>query len=224
MSSFFEKLKKGMGSNLQSSSHYENDSIKDDPSSVEEPSLEKEVIMEEEIKNDLKNESEKEIPEESKTKEKQASKKKREQKLKIKTKTEKTNKETKEEKEEVNSDRKNFALKNLGGQEGQLAIDVYQTEKEIIVQSTIAGVKPNDIDISIQIDGILIKGSRKQPFENEEKNYFYQECYWGPFSRQVVLPNEIDLNRAIAEMKEGILTIKIPKIEKEQKKKIEIRG
>ncbi len=103
--------------------------------------------------------------------------------------------------------------------EGQLAIDVFQTENDLIIQSAIAGVKPESLDISMEKDIIIIKGIRKKSFE-ENGDYFAQECFWGPFSREVILPAEVDPNRAKAEMKEGILTIKIPKILREKKRRI----
>lgn len=108
--------------------------------------------------------------------------------------------------------------------EGQLAIDVYQTENDLVIQSAIAGVKPENLDISIEGDQVLIKGSREKPPGEEERNYFYQECYWGPFSRQIILPEEVDPSRAEAEIKEGILTIRIPKIERKKKRKILVKG
>lgn len=107
--------------------------------------------------------------------------------------------------------------------EGQLAIDIYQTEKELVIQSAIAGIKLKDLDISIEKDKLTIKGKREKPIENEKINYFYQECYWGPFSREIILPVEIDPSRAEASFKEGILTIRMPKIEREKKKKIEVK-
>lgn len=106
--------------------------------------------------------------------------------------------------------------------EGQLAVDVYQTESDLVIQSAIAGVKPEDLDISLERDIIIIKGNRQKPFE-ENGDYFSQECYWGPFSREVILPVEIDPNRAEATMKEGILTIRIPKMLREKKRQIKVR-
>jgi len=107
--------------------------------------------------------------------------------------------------------------------EGQLAVDIYQTDSEIVIQAPVAGVKKEDLDISIENDVVIIKGNRRKPEEIEEKNYFSQECYWGPFSRQIILPVEGDPSRAEARMKEGILTLRIPRIEREKKKKIEIK-
>ena len=106
--------------------------------------------------------------------------------------------------------------------EGELAIDVYQTETDLVIQSAIAGVKPEFLDISMERDVVTIKGTREKPFE-EEGDYFTQECYWGPFSREVILPVEIDPDKAEATMKEGILTIRIPKILREKRRKIKVK-
>jgi len=108
-------------------------------------------------------------------------------------------------------------------QGGQLAVDVYQTDSSIVIQAPIAGVKKEELDISIENDVITIKGNREAPPETEEKNYFYQECYWGPFSREIILPSEGDPSRATAEMKEGVLTLKIPRIQREKVRKIKIK-
>jgi len=112
----------------------------------------------------------------------------------------------------------------LSESEGQLTIDVYQTPNEIVIKSTIAGVKPEDIDISITNDMITIKGRRQKDEEVKEEDYYYQECYWGPFSRSVILPVDVEVDRADASMKNGILTIKLPKIEKVKTKKISIKA
>lgn len=105
---------------------------------------------------------------------------------------------------------------------GQLGIDVYQTETHLVIQSAIAGVRPDNLEISIERDVITVKGGREKPFE-EQGDYFTQECYWGPFSRQVIMPVEVDPNRAEASMKEGILTIRIPKILREKKRTIKVK-
>jgi len=106
---------------------------------------------------------------------------------------------------------------------GQLAVDVYQTDAELVIQSAIAGVKPEDLDISIEKDVVTISGERKKPLE-EKWDYFSQECYWGKFSKQIILPVEIDPNKIEATLKDGILTIRAPKLFKEKKRKIMVRG
>lgn len=106
--------------------------------------------------------------------------------------------------------------------EGQLAVDIYQTEKDLVVQSAIAGVKIENLEITMEKDILTVKGRREKPYE-ETGDYFSQECYWGPFSREIILPAEVDPNQTVAEMKEGILTIRIPKILREKKRKIAVR-
>lgn len=102
--------------------------------------------------------------------------------------------------------------------DGQLAIDVYQTKNFFVIQAPVAGIKPEDLDISVENDFLIIKGKRERIEEVQEKDYFYQECYWGSFSRKVSLPEDLDTSKIKASLKKGIITIKIPKITKKSKK------
>ncbi len=111
-----------------------------------------------------------------------------------------------------------------GDAEGQLTIDVYQTDNDIVIKSTIAGVKPEDLDVSINNDMVTIRGDRKNEEKVEGENYYYQECYWGTFSRSVILPVEVLADKAEAQMKNGILTIRLPKADTTKSKKIQVRG
>lgn len=108
--------------------------------------------------------------------------------------------------------------------EGQLTIDVYQTDAEIVIKSTIAGVKPEDLDVSINNDMVTVKGERKNEEVVENGNYYYQECYWGSFSRSVLLPVDVIPEKADASLKNGILTIRLPKADTTKTKKIQVRG
>ncbi|MDD2766641.1 MAG: Hsp20/alpha crystallin family protein [Candidatus Moranbacteria bacterium] len=108
--------------------------------------------------------------------------------------------------------------------EGQLTIDVYQTENDIVIKSTIAGVKPEDLDVSINNDMVTIKGERKNEEDVENGNYYYQECYWGSFSRSVLLPVDVLPEKVDAALKNGILTIRLPKADTTKTKKIQVRG
>lgn len=98
-------------------------------------------------------------------------------------------------------------------QTGELVVDVFETKEDFIVSAAIAGVQIKDLDISLEKDMMVIKGNRCDPHESSDKKYFYQECYWGPFARKVVLPEDIDIDKADAQIDKGILTIKIPKNE-----------
>lgn len=104
---------------------------------------------------------------------------------------------------------------------GQLAVDVYQTDTEFCVQAPIAGVNQDNLDIAIENEMLVIKGEREEPNQDKERKYFYQECYWGPFSRQIILPEDVDPEKIKASLKKGILLITIPKT-KAIKKKVTI--
>jgi HSP20 family protein len=108
--------------------------------------------------------------------------------------------------------------------EGQLTIDVYQTDNDIVIKSTIAGVKPEDLDISINNDMVTIKGERKNEEAISQNNYYYQECYWGSFSRSVLLPVDVISDKTEASLKNGILTLRLPKADTTKIKKIQVRG
>ena len=107
--------------------------------------------------------------------------------------------------------------------EGQLAIDVYQTPNDIIIESAIAGVKPEDIDINVTSDSVTIKGERRREKEVRDDSYYYQECYWGRFSRSVILPQEVDQERADVTFKNGILTVRLPKLNRKKSKKLKVK-
>ncbi|MDD3190410.1 MAG: Hsp20/alpha crystallin family protein [Candidatus Pacebacteria bacterium] len=107
--------------------------------------------------------------------------------------------------------------------DGQLAIDVYQTEDAIVVKSIIGGIRPEDLDLTVTNDMVTIKGVRQNSEEIVDDNYYYQECFWGSFSRSVILPCDIRTDGVEASMKNGILTIRMPKIEKGSSTKVEVR-
>ena len=89
-------------------------------------------------------------------------------------------------------------------EEGQLSIDVFQTPDTIVVKSTIAGVKPEDIDISINNDMLTIRGKRDMQETIREENYLYRECYWGSFSRSIILPVEVEPDKIDAVLENGV--------------------
>lgn len=108
--------------------------------------------------------------------------------------------------------------------EGQLNIDMFQTKDNVIIKSTIAGVRPEDIDITIANDMVTVKGSRKKEENISAEDYFYQECYWGNFTRSVIVPVDIDSEHIEADLKDGILTIVVPKAAKAKTRKVKVKG
>lgn len=108
--------------------------------------------------------------------------------------------------------------------EGALNIDMYQTKDNVIIKSTIAGVRPEDVDITVANDMVSIKGSRHKEENVVQDDYFYQECYWGSFARSVIVPVDIDSEHIEADLKDGILTIVIPKAAKAKTRKVKVKG
>lgn len=96
-------------------------------------------------------------------------------------------------------------------EEGQLSIDVYQTPKNLVIKSTIAGIQPENVDICINNDILTIKGKREEKNNVQDQDYLYRECYWGSFSRSIILPMEVKANKVNADLENGILTITLPK-------------
>ena len=107
--------------------------------------------------------------------------------------------------------------------EGQLAIDVYQTDTDVVIQAPIAGVRPEDLEVSISDEMVTIKGERKVKTEITKDNFLCQECYWGSFSRSYVLPVAIDAAKGSASLKDGILTVTIPKLESSKTKILKVQ-
>lgn len=110
-----------------------------------------------------------------------------------------------------------------GETEGQLTVDVYQTPTDIVVESAIAGVKPEDIDINVTPDSIAIHGARHREKQAGDEDYLYQECYWGRFGRSIILPQEVDPDNAEVTFKNGILTVRLPKLNKRRSRKLRIK-
>ncbi len=108
--------------------------------------------------------------------------------------------------------------------EAELTVDVYQTHNDIVVQTMVAGVKPDELDITIGRDMVTIKGKREETKNISEENYFTKELYWGKFSRTILLPQEIEPEEAEATEKHGLLTIKLPKIDKEKKATLKVKS
>lgn len=104
------------------------------------------------------------------------------------------------------------ASKQEPQEEGHLTVDVFQSNNDIIIQSTIAGTDPSNIDISITKDLVVIKGTRLPDEKIQLPDYYHRELYWGPFSRSIILPADIDPDNSKASIKNGVLTIRLPKI------------
>ena len=123
--------------------------------------------------------------------------------------------------EEIDSD--NFG-RHIHDEEGQLTLDVYQTDTHLVIIAPVAGVEPDEIDITVSEKEVLtIRGTRQISSEVMDDNYLCRECFWGAFSRSVVLPEGLDVDEVSATFKRGILKIEIPKLKREKTKKVEIK-
>lgn len=109
-------------------------------------------------------------------------------------------------------------------EEGQLTVDVFQTPDEIVIKTMVAGVRPEDLDINITRDMVTIKGKREEALEIHDHDYFHKELYWGTFSRTVMLPEEIEVEEAEAIERHGLLTIKLPKVDKSKQNKLRVKS
>lgn len=108
--------------------------------------------------------------------------------------------------------------------EGEIAVDVYETDTDVVIVSPIAGVDPEEIQISAGEDSVTISGQRKAEHTKHGKNLITQEIYWGSFERTVELPVPCEVNHASASCKQGVLTVTIPKSHKARKKTIKVKS
>jgi len=112
---------------------------------------------------------------------------------------------------------------NAVDNEEQLSIDVYQTAKNLVIKSIIAGVKNEDIKISLDSDILTIKGTRKKQEPKDIEHYLYKECSWGAFSKTIILPTEVKTDKIIASLEDGVLTITLPLEKPKQTKIIKVK-
>ncbi len=108
--------------------------------------------------------------------------------------------------------------------EAELAVDVYQTPSDIVVQTMVAGVKPEDLDIKVERSILTIRGKREENRNINEENYFLKELYWGKFSRTISLPQEVEPEEVEATEKHGLLTIRVQKVDKEKKSSVRVKS
>ncbi len=109
-------------------------------------------------------------------------------------------------------------------EEAELAVDVYQTARDIIIETMVAGVKSEDLELSIARDLVTIRGKREESRSIDEDNYFIKELYWGKFSRTISLPQEVEPEEAEATEKHGLLTIKLQKVDKNKTNNVKVKS
>lgn len=108
--------------------------------------------------------------------------------------------------------------------EGHLPVDLYQTPNELVIRTFVAGVRPDEMNVSISRDMVVIEGSREERVEVAGTDYFHQELFWGTFTRTIMLPQEVDVDGAQAASKDGLLTITLPKLDKMRQTKLKVKS
>lgn len=107
---------------------------------------------------------------------------------------------------------------------GQLAVDMYVTDSEIVIQSMVAGVTPEHLNINITRTMVSISGRRIEPEGIADEQYVTRELYWGAFERFIELPYEIDTEGAEAVEKYGLLIIRLPRLHSDRSQRLEVKS
>ncbi len=108
-------------------------------------------------------------------------------------------------------------------QDGELPVDMYQTDEHIVIRALVAGVSPDELEISITRDMVTIRGVREEFQEAHDDGYFHRELFWGSFSRTLLLPEEVAIDEAEAQEKHGLLEIKLPKLDKHRSTQLKVK-
>jgi len=109
-------------------------------------------------------------------------------------------------------------------QDGELPVDMYQTDDEIIIRAIVAGVDPSDLEISITRDMVTVRGTREEYQEARDDGYFHRELFWGSFSRTLLLPEEVAIDESEAKEKHGMLEIRLPKLDKHRSTQLRVKS
>jgi HSP20 family protein len=128
-----------------------------------------------------------------------------------------------EENVELHQGRSGVA-ENEEEQDGELPIDMYQTRDSIVIRALVAGVSPEDLNISITRDMVTLRGQREEVQEAPDEDYFHRELFWGSFSRSIVLPEEIVIDEAEAKERHGMLEITLPKLDKGRSARLTVKS
>jgi HSP20 family protein len=118
---------------------------------------------------------------------------------------------------------RHLSLHSESESEGELGVDLIDTPDSVIVRAMVAGVRPVNLDIQISRQAVTIRGSREEESFSSSEDHIVRELYWGTFSRTVDLPAEVDIEAAVAKEKNGLLTIVMPKVDRERRTKLSVK-
>ena len=106
---------------------------------------------------------------------------------------------------------------------GMPAVDMYQTDENVVVKVAVPGMKSDDVQISVTGDTLSIKGETKEESNSKEKAYHIREQRWGAFERTLTLPTAVKSDKATAEFENGVLTVTLPKADAVKPKVITVK-
>lgn len=110
------------------------------------------------------------------------------------------------------------------GNEPELPVDVHQTGSDIVIRAFVAGVRPDELSISISRDMVEISGARSEREQVSTDDFFIRELFWGSFARKILLPQEVDVENSSASAKDGLVTIIMPKLDKARQTKLRVKA
>ncbi len=138
-----------------------------------------------------------------------------------------------DEKDTSEQDTTDIEHESISPTEGRLTVDMYQTNEHVVIQSIVAGVKKDDLEISLSRDKVTIRGKRERETSStstahsissiNDTEYIHEELYWGTFSRTISLPDEVDIDLAEASEVQGLLTLTLPKTDKHRETKLKVK-
>lgn len=129
-----------------------------------------------------------------------------------------------EESAVVHTDTQNIIQQKDKSDTGELPVDVFQTQNDIIIHAFVAGVRPDELNVSISRDIVVVEGSRSKQEKITDPDYFVRELFWGSFAKSILLPQEVDVENASAHAKDGLLTITLPKLDRKQQTKLRVKS
>ncbi len=102
-------------------------------------------------------------------------------------------------------------------------VDVYEEGNDVIIKAEVPGMEKNEIEVSLEENTLILKGEKKKEEKKEDKDYSYSERYYGSFTRTIELPSDVQADKVTAVLKNGVLNIRLPRLETATKKEVRIK-
>lgn len=104
------------------------------------------------------------------------------------------------------------------------SVEVIEKEETILVKAEIPGLDPEDIEVSVENNNLILRGEKKREQKDEKENYVHMECSYGMFNRVIPLRSNVDKDKVTASYKNGVLSVSLPKTQESRSKKISIES